>query len=234
MNQDTKSISSTVKVFIIVAIVVLLLLYFYSNTTPSTNEGFTNDEAIRNIASIYNTGTMTVTNSNVTNALTVQTATIKGALGVSGATNLLGGLTANTAQINALTAPTANITTLGVTGAANINGISNPMGGEQVKVIYLNQTTNPNQWDQTVWNKTMTTYFRKSMPDGLMQKFALVYFYNGGLRATNTGYHVVFMTGIKIGNQVLFYEGAPRHTGTGDLYNGVSNDANWRGTITNP
>lgn len=249
MNSDTKSVLNTLNVLIVI-IIILVLVYFCFNTTNTTNiinkEGFTNDEAIQNIASVYNTGTMTVTNSNVTSVLTAKTAAVQGDLNVTGASNLTGKLTSANAQINNLTAPIANITTLNVTGNANTtgnllvngtlksNGIFTPTGGEQAIVIYLNQKTTPNQWDQTLWVRTVSNYFKKSMPDGTMLNFIFVYFYDGNLRAANTNYHVIFFTGVKVGNQVLCYEGAPRHQGIGDVYNSTSNDASWRAIITNP
>jgi hypothetical protein len=57
-------------------------------------ENMISDEAIANIATIYDKDNMTVTNLTVTGALTVP-GTVNGALNVTGATTLNGGLTVN-------------------------------------------------------------------------------------------------------------------------------------------
>jgi hypothetical protein len=226
--------SITLSILIVIAI-VLLLYYFNSNMM----EGFTNDEALKNIASIYNSGNMSVTDANITNSLTAKTATINGDLKVTGTTNLLGNglfandLRSNTGNIGIFSAGNAYAKSLNVTGATimdgnlKVNGLFAPKG-EQVIVIY-------NQWDQPLWIKTMASYFKKSMPDGTLLKFVFIHPNGAALRDVNANYYVAYLTGIKVGNQIICHEMVPRHQGTGDLYNNpATTDVNWRGAITNP
>jgi len=244
---------SYIEIGILIALIIVVLFCCFGNNkilvdgfSESFTEGFTNDEALQNVASIYNTGNMSVTNANITNALVAKTATVQGNLGVTGATNLTGNLTSNVAQINNLNANAANINSLTVSSNSNMmgslavngglyaNGTIYPNRGEQANMIYLNQTTQPNQWDQTIWITRMSTYFKKSMPDGTILKFVIVYYWNGALLGANTFYHVVSFMGVKIGNQIMFYELNPRQTDTGNLYTASTNNTVWRGNVTNP
>lgn len=62
-------------------------------------EGFDNTEAIQNLASMYNSGTITASNLNITGNLTVGgTSNMNGATNMSGSTNI-SNLTAGTASI---------------------------------------------------------------------------------------------------------------------------------------
>lgn len=61
--------------FLIVSILLTLLLIEFNNRNRDkkriNQEDFSSDEAIQNLASLYNSATMTVTNLNVTNGLNV-------------------------------------------------------------------------------------------------------------------------------------------------------------------
>ena len=54
---------------IIVLIIVIIIILIYSY--PTSHENFTNDEAIQNVASLYNSGMATVTNLNATGVATL-------------------------------------------------------------------------------------------------------------------------------------------------------------------
>jgi len=56
-------------IIIIVLIVVIIIVLIYSY--PESHENFTNDEAIQNVASLYNSGMATVTNLNATGVATL-------------------------------------------------------------------------------------------------------------------------------------------------------------------
>ena len=73
---------------IIITVLICFFIFRYTSTNEAlTVEGLTSDEAIKNIASIYNTDKMSVTNLNVTGESTVNKSTIS-TLNVTGDTTL--------------------------------------------------------------------------------------------------------------------------------------------------
>jgi hypothetical protein len=121
---------------IIVGIIFVIIMYMYNYTEYyGNNESFTNDEAIQNIASLYNQAQLTVTNFTSTgkgtfndlNATTIKATgqiSTPGAIG-TGSANITGGLTAGSANV------TGNLTAGNVTaGNASIKS----MGPERVFV----------------------------------------------------------------------------------------------------
>ncbi len=95
---------------IIVTIVVLLLI------CKKQLEHFTTDEAVRNVASLYNTANMSITNLGVTDTLTSNKLNVTGATTTKGITNT--GAMQNTGNIT-------NTGTLTNTGGANVSGVVN-------------------------------------------------------------------------------------------------------------
>lgn len=95
------------KRIIIVIIITVLICFFIFRTVLNkeemTIEGLTSDEAIKNVASIYNTDKMSLTNLNVTGEQTVNS------------------LTATKATIPTLTSTSANITNGTITNLSSTN-----------------------------------------------------------------------------------------------------------------
>ena len=73
---------------IIVLIVVIIIILIYSY--PKSQENFTNDEAIQNVASLYNSGMATVTNLNATGSITTPKIQLGNKWVLSGATDTSG------------------------------------------------------------------------------------------------------------------------------------------------
>jgi hypothetical protein len=127
-------------VIYIIIIIMILLMFLYVNNDV---EAFTNDEAVQNLASLYNASNFVVTNANITSALTANTANIARLTApVATINNLtapvatITNLTAPTATITNLTAPTATITNL-TAPTANINNLTAPTAN-------INNLTTPN------------------------------------------------------------------------------------------
>jgi hypothetical protein len=98
----------------------------------NNNEYFTNDEAIQNIASLYNASNFEITNAKITGALTANTANVinlatptANITTLTAPTTNVTNFTTSNAIINSLTAPTANITNMNNTNA-NINNLTSP------------------------------------------------------------------------------------------------------------
>ena len=110
MNNTTNSL-----LIIAIIFVVIMLTYNCTEYYTQNNESFTNDEAIQNIASLYNQAQLSVTNFTSTGKGTfndLNAATIKstGAIG-AGSANVTGNVTAGSANITGgLTAGSANVT----------------------------------------------------------------------------------------------------------------------------
>jgi hypothetical protein len=96
-------------------------------------EHLTTDEAIRNVASVYNTDQMAITNMNVTNTVTANKLNVTGATTTKGLTNT--GAFANTGNIT-------NTGTLTSTGNITTQGTLNSTGIANVGAVYTKGGTN--------------------------------------------------------------------------------------------
>jgi hypothetical protein len=108
----------------LILIAVLAVYVFLTNKDTNTNEHF-DTEAIQNLSSMFQNGTLTATNLNLTGNLSVGgTANVKGSTTLQGGANITnGGLTvAGTTTINGLAngAPALNVNN----GDLNINNSS--------------------------------------------------------------------------------------------------------------
>ena len=207
-------------------------------------EGFSSDEAVQNIASLYNqakltvtdfisTGTTTLNNINISGKATIPTMTsnnITASAGIKGDT-----LTANSGAISGsfkTGSLTAGNTVLGatnmtgnskITGDLTITGQVTPFN-EQINVVY------PIQWDQSIWIKHISdkNYFNRNMPDGTLLKFLFVH--PGNMNASDPNRWVRYGHAVKLGKQFL-YANIQSHEEFPNPANNTSSDLSWRGNI---
>ncbi len=145
------------KIICITIVIVFIILFLFNK--QEQYENFTNDEAIQNVASLYNSGLATVTNLTATGTGTITnlvapTANITNLTAnnlttpTSNITNLtasntnITNLNASTGKINNLSAPTANIGNLTIT-TGNI-----PVVPLIISPININQGWT---WDNQIW-----------------------------------------------------------------------------------
>ena len=214
-------------------------------------EGFSSDEAIQNVASLYNQSKLTVTdfnstgnavlgNTTITN-LTVPTLTTTN-------TTVSGTLNANVANVSGILSTGAlyskggthfpytdgnnyitsnnNILRGGPTtiqGNLQVDGIIQPIR-EQAHVIY------PIQWDQRVWIKYITdnNYFKRNMPDGTIIKFIFVH--PGDMNPSHPNRWIRYAETFKVGNQFFWFDKFNIENYANPA-NNPSNDLTWRGNI---
>jgi hypothetical protein len=116
---------NTTIVTIIIIIITILVIKYIANYNQ---EDFTNDEAIQNVASLYNQAKLSVTDFTSTGVSTLNTVKANNlTVPIVNSTTLTntGVATLGTVNANAITAPTLNATTLNVANGASINGQTN-------------------------------------------------------------------------------------------------------------
>jgi hypothetical protein len=227
----------------IIAIITIIIIIVYILNGNCETEYFTNDEAVQNIASLYNqakfavtdltsTGTSTLNTANVNGLLTANNgATINGnstinsiktnGIAVNGATstttlNVANGATINgSTTINSLTTGyNANIgTDLNVKGNTTLTGSLNPTGGIQAIVL-------DSAWDQNTFNQKIKSYFNRSMPDGTMRTFVFVFPNKTTVGNVNMRRYEV----MKLGNQVILFDGYRDWISPSPWMNGAGDD----------
>lgn len=151
-----------IKIIIVLLIVSMILLFLTTHQINET-ENFSSDEAIQNVASLYNQGDMTVTNfkSTGTGAFNNLTASGTGTFGnltasgtgtfnnltATGATNISNlNATSGTATLSGLTVNgNGTVGNLAVTGSATVNGNLN-IGGRTIFRTIANAVPQ-NGWD---------------------------------------------------------------------------------------
>lgn len=176
------------------------------------NEGFTNDEAIKNIASLYNTGNMIVSNLNATTSITTPNLKVTGPV----------------------TAASVSDTTMNGTIKAYIDSKFNTLQSNgNTMFAALNKHINAiviksPKWDVSAFVTLITNgkYFNSSQNDGYTLRFMFVH-PNGDNSTTNFDYwHGV---ALKFGKQFFLYEiNVPEHTNVPNPSSNLSN-WNWRG-----
>jgi hypothetical protein len=124
-------------IILILAILFIFIYFKYNNQENITSDsGKTlSDEAVQNIASVYNTQNMTVTNLTTTNQANIKDAKISNNLNVSG--SITGNVTGN------------------VTGNANINTLSSDVSGNSINVksqLLYDQSIRPSTLTVSVGN----------------------------------------------------------------------------------
>lgn len=228
-------------IFIILLLAIIAIIVAKKFISDYKIEGMTADEAVKNVASLYNTTKLTITdltstgNTSLNNA-TVTTGTINaatiptlnsttGTITNLNATkgNITGGLTVKSG-LNADTG-TIGTTTLGSTtinGNLNVTGTSNLAKGVQAIVL-----TAPN-WDAGKFKDQIVSggYFTKDMPDGTTLRFMFVY-----PNKTQSNTHIWHGVAVKLGNQFLLYEITPTHKDVGNVWSSKSNNGTYRGDI---
>lgn len=228
-------------IFIIVLLAIIAIIISKKVMFDYKIEGMTADEAVKNIASLYNTtkltitdltstGTATLNNATVTNG-TINTATIPTLNSTTGTItnlnatkgNITGGLTVKSG-LNADTG-TIGTTTLGSTtinGNLNVSGTSNLTKGMQAIVLVSSNWDAGKFKDQIIAGK----YFTKDMQDGTTLRFIFVY-----PNKTQANTHIWHGVAVKMGNQFLLYEITPTHKDVGNVWSAKSNNGTWRGDI---
>lgn len=236
---------------IIIALIFVILLIFITCKCISDNtEDFSNNEAIQNLADVYNEAKLTVTDFVSTGASTLNTATVKNlsspvgkidsltssGITVNGDTTMNGALVVKSIHTqsdswfpytdgnNYLTGK-SNILRGGPTtiqGNLQVDGSANFNGGIQAIVL------DAPSWSTVSFLAQIKSggYFNRNTPDGMALRFIFVY---PNRSAGNT--HIWHGIAIKLGQQFLLYEITPEHTNVGNLWNNVSNDGTWRGNL---
>lgn len=212
---------------ILIIFIICLIKYGYV-----IYEGFSSDEAIQNVASLYNQSSLTVGNFTSTGTTTLGNATVNnlnataGTIGTATSTNqtVNGTLNANVANVGGgLTANSANVTgalsaNSATLGGTNINGILNVSEGIQGIVVNF-----ANGWDAGQFLNIAKNYFSRNTPDGTTLRFFFIN-PNTGAGPNQNVWHALV---VKLGQQLLLYEVQPEHNGVGNLWSGQAN-SNWR------
>lgn len=210
----------------------MISLFLYKNSL--IQEHFSSDEAVQNIASLYNQAKMTVTdfvstgtanynNLNITGTATMPTlnsTNINATSNIKGDNlNISKGITSATITTGPITAGKSTFADTSITGSLNVAGIVKPLT-EQAFVV------NTDVWDQSKWIAYITQqkYFNRNMPDGIILKFLFVYDNKNG----NVSYS--YCNAIKIGNQFMFTQ-VKTENGLANPATNTSSDLNWRGNI---
>lgn len=228
----------------IIGILILILICLFLLHNQKATEHFSSDEAVQNIASLYNQAKLTVTDFVSTGTGTLNNINISGKASLPTITS--NNITASAAiKGDSLTAATGAITgdlkagslTAGASslGATNMAGNSKITGNltvtgqmtpfsEQINVIY------PIQWDQATWIKYITdkNFFNKSMPDGTLLKFLFVH--PGNMNLNDPYRWARYGHAVKLGNQFL-YGDIQSHENFPNPAKNLSNDSSWRGNI---
>lgn len=223
-------------IVIITVLLLLILMICLMKYGYVTYEDFSSDEAIQNVASLYNQGSMTVgdftstgtitgNNLNATNGtigtVTSTNQTVNGTLNMNVA-NVGGTLTTNATNVNGGLTVKNGLNADGATlGTTNINGVLNASGGIQAIVLSA-----PN-WNTAAFLNQAKPYFSRDTPDGTTLRFLFVYPGTGGGGNQNVWHAIV----IKLGQQILLYTVSPEHDGISNLWSGQSNDLSWRANL---
>jgi hypothetical protein len=224
-------------IVIITVLLLLVLLICLIKCGYVTYEDFSSDEAVQNVASLYNqnamtvgdftsTGTITGNNLNATNGtigtLASSNQTVNGTLNVNVA-NVNGTLTTNATNVNGGLTVKNGLNADGATlGNTTVNGVLNATGGIQAIVLSA-----PN-WNTAAFINQAKPYFSGNMPDGTTLRFLFVYPGTGGGAGNQNVWHANI---VKLGQQILLYELQPEHDGISNLWSGQSNDLSWRGNL---
>ena len=207
-------------------------------------EGFSSDEAVQNIASLYNQAKMTVTDFTSTGTSTLNNMNISGKASVPtiSSNNITASaaikgdsLAANTGAITgnfktgSLVAGASTLGAINATGNSKINGDLTITGqvtpfNEQVNVVY------PIQWDQSAWVKYISdkNFFDRSMPDGTLLKFLFIH--PGNMNNSDPNRWFANCQAVKVGKQFLLIN-LQRHENIPNPVVNTSNDLSWRGNI---
>ncbi len=215
---------------IITAIVVFAITLYVINQSRMI-ENFTNDEAVQNIASLYNQSKFAVTDLTATGLSTLNNANINGILNIGGnGANINGTSTINVIKTNGITVNgLTNTTTLGVANGANINGLTNINSlttgynanigtdvnvGNNLNVKGNTTLTGPlnaaggiqsivvdSAWDSNAFNQLMKPHFNRSMPDGTTKTFIFVH----PNRSTIGNVNMRRIEAVKLGNQIVIF-----------------------------
>lgn len=229
------------KVFWITAIIIMVLIVIYIFTDKY--EGFTNDEAIQNVASLYNQAKLSVTDFTSTGTATLNNVNVANVANLNGQTNLNSVWV--TKKLTATDILVGNVLTVGngatITGPTNLQGalnVSGTLSGPAVDALQKKITDLSNQvnatiikspkWDVTVFMQLLQQgqYFNSSQPDGYTRRFIFVH-PSGDVSTTVFDYWHAIVT--KIGKQFFMWElNVPEHI---TVPNPASNSSNsvWRG-----
>lgn len=171
------------------------------------NEGFTNDEAIKNIASLYNTGNMSVSNLNATTSVTTPNLKVTGPI----VANSVSDTTMN-GTIKAYIDSKFN--TLQSNGNTMFDAIN-----KQINAIVIR----PTGWSVDDFVKSITNgkYFNNSQFDGYTLRFIFV-------RSSGNNFDYWHAIATKFGRQFFIWELQPEHNGVSNPNSNPSN-WNWRG-----
>ncbi len=133
--------------------------------------------------------------------------------------------------LNYIRGPTQLDGTTIINGTTNINGVTTVNGDMSVKGAIATKVNiiYPVKWDRNYWLDQMTGWFSKSDPDGTKREFILIH--PGNFDVNHPNRWIVYMVGIKVGIQVIYFQHQPVHEGIPNPYTNGSNDNSWRRTI---
>lgn len=219
----------TVLQSVIIILILVLMVYFImvipvgsspGSLTVQGFEAFTNDEAIQNIASIYNTGNMVVSNLNATSSITTPNLKVTGPItSTSVSDSSMNGTIKSYVDTRIATQLALNATM-----ATQIAGLT-----RQANAIIIPTK----QWSGDGYYYVPLIkagkYFNTSQPDGYQLNFLFVY-PAGGNSTTNFDYW--YGQGMKLGKQFFLWKiGEPGHSNVPNPANNVSNWQQYRGDI---
>ena len=218
-------------------------------------EGFSSDEAIQNVASLYNQSKLTVTDFDSTGNTILKNATIANLTTpklVATNADVNGTLAVNVANINGILSTGALYSKGNSSGGSHFpysdgnnyitsnnnilrGGPTTIQGNLQVDGIIQSSREQinvvyPIQWDQSMWIRHVTNgnYFKRNMPDGTLIKFLFVH--PGDMNPSHPNRWIRYCHMVKIGNQFILAN-VSDHQNIPNPSNNSSNDGSWRGNI---
>lgn len=234
--MQKRTIIILVSVLLIISITICLI-------KGRAIERFDVDEASQNIASLYNSQEMTLTNLDVTQNLKAKD-TNSNSLTVSGQSKLAN-MTADKASINQATINTINtngINAKGATGSGNraathfpwkdgTNYISGPTllrGGPLIlNQGYQTLILNAPNWDRRKFVQQIENGgYMKGLEDGSVRDFIFIY----PNRNTQPKVRVWYAKAVKLGKQFFLFHVTPDHHAS-NPFTATSDDGTWRGNI---
>jgi len=220
-----------------VIIIVLVVNKFMNSYEHMT----TTDEALQNIASLYNENNMKVGNFTSTQDASFNNLEATGISKFTNSTHTKSTIqdltaptfTSTTGKIDNLTAKSVNATNASVYENADVDGNLTVKGlidanRRQVKVAY------PVKWN---WDdlSEMVAYvskeklFTKSMPDGTA--IDILHVHPEGMDKSHSNRYFRLHTAVKWGNQFLLFDNFRVHGPIPDPKMNASSDLKWRGNI---
>jgi hypothetical protein len=244
-------------IFVILGLIFIIYILNKNIFKPLIENMASNDEAIANVASLYNNTQMTVNNLTASQGITANNLTVQGstttkdvnAQNITAQNITTKGMSSDNLNVNNIMSATRGYFKGGdaggggqthfpytdgtnyIRGHTTHNGNLNVTGvitGQQIAIAMIDDNANL-PWDRSKWLQNIADrkLLTKSMPDGTMLPFFLNHYNSNNSSNPNRDMRLIFL--VKLGNQAMAYEMPQSHDNIPNpRNNSVSNDTQWR------